>query len=222
MPIPAPAPSPAAPSSAMLVARAQAGDRAAYARLIGAVAERVRLYARLRLGPRLRALADTDDVLQEAWLEAHRALPSFRWQGEGSFARWVNRIVEHRIRGLLDHHGAAKRRPPGPAQAPDSAAAPALPAAGPATQSERRDEAQRLLGAMDALDDDERGALLLRFQLGHTLDETAHLLARSVGATRRLLGRALARLGARLGEHLAPPPAPASVDGDPAPPEPRA
>lgn len=186
------------PSTAALVGRAQAGDRAAYARLVGAVAERVRLYARLRLGPRLRTEVDTEDVLQEAWLEAHRALASFRWQGEGSFTRWVNRIVEHRIRGLLDHHGALKRSPPGPRAAPDAELGALASSAGPATAAQGREEGERLLAAMDALADEERNVLLLRFHLGLSLDEAAHALGRSVGATRRLLGRALAALGARL------------------------
>lgn len=186
------------PSTAILVSRAQAGDRAAYARLVGAVAERVRLYARLRLGPRLRTEVDTEDVLQEAWLEAHRALPSFRWQGEGSFTRWVNRIVEHRIRGLVDHHGAQKRRPPGPrAQVHPDLHAP-VSGAGPATAAAGREAGERLLGAMDTLEEDARTVLLLRFHLGLTLDEAAHALGRSVGSTRRLLGRALVDLGARL------------------------
>jgi RNA polymerase sigma-70 factor (ECF subfamily) len=188
----------APPSTAALVGRAQAGDRAAYARLITAVAERVRLYARLRLGPRLRAACDTEDVLQEAWLEAHRSLGSFRWQGEGSFTRWVNRIVEHRIRGLVDHQGAQKRRPPGRAVDVASGVAPAVPAAGPATAAAGNESSARLLAAMDALEDDARNVLLLRFHLGLTLDEAAHALGKSVGATRRLLGRALADLAERL------------------------
>lgn len=186
------------PSTAVLVSRAQAGDRAAYARLVGAVAERVRLYARLRLGPRLRTEVDSEDVLQEAWLEAHRALPGFRWQGEGSFTRWVNRIVEHRIRGLADHHAAQKRRAPGPrAEVRSDLQAPAS-GAGPATAAAGREAGERLLVAMDTLDEDARTVLLLRFHLGLTLDEVAHALAKSVGSTRRLLGRALADLGARL------------------------
>ena len=188
----------AEPSTAILVNRAQAGDRAAYARLVGAVAERVRLYARLRLGPRLRSEVDTEDVLQEAWLEAHRALPGFRWQGEGSFTRWVNRIVEHRIHGLLDHHGAAKRRAPGPRVEVRSGLHAPVSGLGPATAAAGRETGERLLAAMDALDEDARTVLLLRFHLGLTLDETAHAVARSVGSTRRLLGRALSELGDRL------------------------
>ena len=193
-----PASADAPPSTAALIDRAQAGDRAAYARLITAVADRVRLYARLRLGPRLRAEADTEDVLQEAWLEAHRSLGGFRWQGEGSFTRWVNRIVEHKIRGLLDHHGAAKRRLPGPPVPVHSGVAHAAPAPGPATAAAGNEAGARLLVAMDALGEEERNVLLLRFHLGLTLDEAAHSLGKSVGATRRLLGRALLDLAQRL------------------------
>jgi RNA polymerase sigma-70 factor (ECF subfamily) len=110
----------------------------------------------------------------------------------------VNRIVEHRIRGLLDHHRAAKRRPPGPPMEAHSGVAPAAHAPGPATAAAGRESGARLLVAMDALADEERNVLLLRFHLGLTLDEAAHALGKSVGATRRLLGRALLDLAQRL------------------------
>ncbi len=197
---PSPPPLPASlPSTAGLLVRAQAGDRAAYGRLVQAVVERVRLYARLRLGPRLRSEVDTEDVLQEAWLEAHRSLATFSWQGEGSFTRWVNRIVENRIRGLIDHHGAAKRRPADGRREPLSQVEVPAEGAGPASAAARREDDARLVEAMDTLGEEERSALLLRFHLGRTLDECAHALGRSVPATRRLLGRALASLARRLG-----------------------
>ena len=183
------------PSSAVLVERAQAGDRAAYGRLLAAAGDRVRLYLRVRLGRRLRSVLESEDVLQETWLEAHRAFPGFRWQGEGSFVRWLCRIAERRIQGLLDHHGARKRTPPvgGGADEP-SAGVP-----GTATSAGEREETERLVAALDALDEPERTAVLLRFFAGLSLDEVAHATASSPTSVRRLLGRALATLGDRLG-----------------------
>jgi RNA polymerase sigma factor (sigma-70 family) len=50
-------------------------------------------------------------------------------------------------------------------------------------------------GAIEALDEPEREALLLRHFEDATVDEIAERLGRSPSAVRRLLGRAAARLG---------------------------
>jgi RNA polymerase sigma factor (sigma-70 family) len=52
---------------------------------------------------------------------------------------------------------------------------------------------------MDALHEDERQALLLRYFEERTLDDMAATLGTSPTSVRRLLGRAMARLGERLG-----------------------
>lgn len=187
------------PSTAALVARAQAGDDEAYDRLFALASDRVRLFVRLRLGPGLRARVDTDDVLQEAYLEAHKAFGRFRYRDEGAFTRWLCRIVENRIRNLSDHHRAKKRTPP-PGMARVSRILHRLHASatGPVTALTRKEATGRLVEGVDALEDDEREVLLLRYFQGRTIDEIAHLTGRSPTTTRRLLGKAAAALGARL------------------------
>lgn len=191
----------AAPDTRMLVARAQAGDDEAYDRLFALVSERVRLFVRLRLGRGLRSKEDSDDVLQEVYLEAHRAFGRFRWQGDASFTRWLCRIAENAIRGLADHHGARKRTPPpGMARVSRIEHRLAGSGAGPATLAVRRERAEVLAAALDTLDDDLREVLLLRYFQGRTIDGIAHLMGRSPTSTRRLLGRAALALGTLLEE----------------------
>jgi len=194
-----PGPGRAEEGDADLIARARAGDRDAYDRLFAAAADRVLLFARLKLGDRLRAEVDSMDVLQETYVEAHRAFPWFEDRGGDAFARWLYRIVENCIRGLADRYGARKRRRPRGTvpisqvleRVSGSATAPSMAAA-------RAEERERLARAMERLAGDEREALLLRFFQGLAIDEIARGLGRSETATRRLLGRAAARLGGLL------------------------
>lgn len=186
-------------TTAVLVARAKAGDRAAYDGLFALAADRARLFARLRLGRALREKLDVEDVIQEAYLEAHRAFPAFRYQGDGAFTRWLCRIIENRIRGLADHHGAKKRQAPqGFARVSRIEEQVAASRTGPQTAVLRGERRERLVAAMDRLEEAEREALLLRFFQDRTIDEIAHVLGKSPSAARRLLGRATLRLGTLL------------------------
>ena len=70
-----------------LIARAQAGDRSAFAALVREHGNEVYTLARRLVGdPHLAA-----DVAQETMIRAWRALPNFR--GEAAFSTWLHRIT---------------------------------------------------------------------------------------------------------------------------------
>ena len=70
-----------------LIARAQAGDRSAFAVLVREHGNEVYTLARRLVGdPHLAA-----DVAQETMIRAWRALPNFR--GEAAFSTWLHRIT---------------------------------------------------------------------------------------------------------------------------------
>ena len=190
-----------AEATAALVLRAREGDREAYDRLFERAAPRALQFVRLRLGPRLRGRVEEADVLQDAYLDAHAAFARFHFQGAGSFSRWLCRIIENRIRGLADYHGAAKRRPRGRVERISGVVERALAATpGPSTQADRNDRHARLAAALAALPEEQREVLLLRYFQDRSVDEIAHLVGRSPSAVRRAIGRATAGLGGMLGE----------------------
>lgn len=92
-----------------LVASAAAGDHVAFNELYARYADRVfsRLTHLVGPGP------DREDVLQQVFLELHRALPRFR--GESTLATFLYRITVHvaydhlrrRVRRPADHDAAA-------------------------------------------------------------------------------------------------------------------
>jgi RNA polymerase sigma-70 factor (ECF subfamily) len=73
-----------------LIARAKAGDRAAFRTLVES--HRARAYAlALRI---LRSAEDAEEVAQDSFVRVWTALPGFR--GESSFGTWLYRIVARR------------------------------------------------------------------------------------------------------------------------------
>jgi RNA polymerase sigma-70 factor, ECF subfamily len=94
----------ATPTDQQLVARVQKGDSRAFDAL-------VLKYQHKILGLISRYVHDADevqDVAQEAFIKAYRALPRFR--GESAFYTWLYRIA---INTAKNHLVARSRRPPG-------------------------------------------------------------------------------------------------------------
>lgn len=188
-------------STLELVRRARDGDREAYDRLFALAADRVLLFVRLRAGKDLLARLEPLDILQEVYLSAHKDFARFVPRGRGSFSAWLCGIAANRMRDLVDYHGAKKRQAGGE-QLPitrvlDGAGAGPT---GPLSAAARVERSERLATELARLEDEEREALLLRFFEDLTIDEVAGRIGRSPTMTRRLLGKAMMRLGSKLEE----------------------
>lgn len=89
-------------ADALLVERVQRGDKHAFELLVAKYQRRVlRLISRLVRDP-----AEQEDVAQEAFIKAYRALPQFR--GESAFYTWLYRIAVNTAKNYLASQG---RRP---------------------------------------------------------------------------------------------------------------
>jgi len=85
-----------------LVRRVQKGDKAAFDALVLKYQHKV-----LKLVQRyVRSPADAEDIAQEAFIKAYRALPAFR--GESAFYTWLYRIAINTAKNALV---ASRRRP---------------------------------------------------------------------------------------------------------------
>lgn len=162
-----------------LVARAAAGDRGAFAALVQAHQGYLRkLLGRACRGDQARA----DDLAQDAFVRAWRALPKFR--GESRFRTWLTRLAWSAL----------------------SAERPALPRADDAEPDEAAhddfapdaDWRIDLDRAMATLSDAQRHALLLCYggDLSHA--EAARVLGWPLGTLKTQVLRAKARLRAQL------------------------
>ncbi|MEO0479782.1 MAG: RNA polymerase sigma factor [Planctomycetota bacterium] len=166
--------------------QARGGDRAAYDQLFALHRDRARLFVRSRLGEKLRQSVDSQDVMQDAYLAAHEDFDQFEWRDEGSFFRWLCRILENRIRGLGAHYGAQKRQ---------AVPLPQLDPTGPLSRLDRSEHRERVARALDQLNEEHRAVLLCRFFEGLSAAETGERMERSEGAVGNLTARALVALG---------------------------
>jgi RNA polymerase sigma-70 factor (ECF subfamily) len=172
-----------------LCQQARAGSRDAYDRLFALHADRALLFIRARLGRKLRESVESQDVLQDAYLAAHRTFDQFEYTDDGAFTRWLCRIIEHRLCDLDDHFGALKRQ---------AVEVPRSHPSGPLTLLDRAEHRERVAQALETLSDDHRQVLLFRFFEGLSAEETGERMQRTAGAVRKLTARALAELGRKL------------------------
>lgn len=128
-----------------VLARARRGDPEAFAALLRHHDARLRAIAFRLLGDRDRM----DDVLQEAYVKAYRALAGFR--GNAAFSTWLYRIVTN---ACLDD---LRRRRPDPV-ALDETGPPGAAGPGPEEALLERDRVAR---ALDRLSPAQRAAVLL-------------------------------------------------------------
>jgi RNA polymerase sigma-70 factor (ECF subfamily) len=173
-----------APHESSLIARARAGDEAAYTALVEAHQHRVYGLA-LRIVGRAE---DAEEVAQDAFLRAWRALPEFR--GEAAFGTWLHRIAS---RLALDRRArvAQRARHEEPVEAPPEVAAEA--GAGP---GEAAGSLDRLL---DNLSAQARAAVVLYYYEDRSVAEVAVALGAPEGTVKTLLSRARATLREAMG-----------------------
>jgi RNA polymerase sigma-70 factor (ECF subfamily) len=184
-------------TDAELVGRARAGDEDAFARLVDRYRDPIWAFVRQRV--RDRALAE--DVAQEAFVAAYTRLGAL--EDPQRFAGWLFGIARnltlHALRGLKS---GARVGQVGEAEALEALArrdGGGAAAAGPEVEAvEARDLAEAVAGAVGALEDPYRAALVLRFREGLSYREVADALGLAVGTVSSLIHRGLGLLAPRL------------------------
>jgi RNA polymerase sigma-70 factor (ECF subfamily) len=166
-----------------VLARAKAGDRQAFTEVVRHYDHRLRALAYRLLGDR----AAMDDVLQEAYVKAYKALPGFR--EDAGLGTWLYQItyrscVDFQRREIRHQTGSTEWVPPGPA-------------ADPAATATSRTDLQRALAALPV---DQRAAVLLVDAEGLDYDAAASVLGVAPGTIASRLSRARAALRAALAE----------------------
>ena len=170
-----------------LVERAQKGDKRAFELL---VMKYQRKLARL-LSRMVRDAAEVEDISQEAFIKAYRALPGFR--GESAFYTWLYRIAVNTAKNYLV---ARKRRAPTTTSFDNEEAEGFEEAellretATPEAELQSKQIAQAVNQAVDALPEDLRTAITLREIEGLSYEEIAQMMDCPIGTVRSRIFRA--------------------------------
>ena len=162
------------------VARVLQGDAAAFQRIVEATSARlVRLSARI-----VGNLADAEDVVQEAYVNAYKALATAQFDRRSRVETWLYRIV---VNGSID----AKRVRSRGAVPSDTIAELGWDGAGSA---EARVALAELSDMLSELPPDQKAALVLKSVEGFSAAEIGEMMGRAEGAVEQLLVRARAAL----------------------------
>jgi RNA polymerase sigma-70 factor (ECF subfamily) len=191
--------------SGKLVEEAQRGERAAIDALLERHLPGLRAFVRLRAGEQVRAQESVSDLVQSVCREALEDVGSFRYQGEAAFKHWLFTLA---LRKIVDRSRRLRVRPLERAVAAGAAAGIVSGQSEllehyatfctPSADAAIREEVERIERAFDALGEDDREVITLARLVGLRYAEIGERMGRSEEAVRKLLARALARLGRRL------------------------
>ena len=178
-----------------LVERAQRGDKRAFELLVMKYQRKLgRLLSRMVRDP-----GEVEDVTQEAFIKAYRALPNFR--GESAFYTWLYRIAINTAKNYLVALG--RRAPTSTGfdheEAETFEEAEALrDSATPEGELLGREIATTVNKAMEALPEDLRTAISLREIEGLSYEEIASVMNCPIGTVRSRIFRAREAIAAEL------------------------
>lgn len=174
-----------------LVARAQGGDRPAFDGLVRRFHGRLERQVRSRIGDKVGARLEVEDVLQATFAAAFASIAKLTWRGEESFYRWLGSIAEHVI------WSSTQKRAWEQIQLPHDIAAAG---SSPSRILQRKERFDRLEKALARLSGDHREVVTLARLKGLTIEEIAHRMGRSPEAVKKLIARALLRLRESFGD----------------------
>jgi RNA polymerase sigma-70 factor (ECF subfamily) len=178
-------------TEASLLARAQAGDVAAFEQLSGAYADRLFMLLLRLLGDR----GEAEDVAQEVMLRAWQGIS--RFQGRSSYFTWLYRIAINEANRALAKRA---RHPESLPIGPQELRLTASPADDPSRQAENRELRLALASALSGLPPPLRTAIVLRDVEGFSTQEAAEIAGITQAAFKSRLHQARLQVRAAVGD----------------------
>lgn len=183
-------------STASLLIRVREGHAPAREELMGRYVTMLGRWAHGRLPRAARDLVDTDDLVQSTLIRALNHLDTFESRGEGAFLGYLRQVLLNQIR---DEARRARRRP----QHTDlDESYERDPSPSPLEETIGRERLQEYEASLEKLGEAQRGAVVLRLEMGMRYRDIAEALdVSSANAARALVGRGMVNLARLLREH---------------------
>lgn len=169
-----------------LVNRVQKGDRRAFDLLVRKYQHRVLGL----IGRYINDWAEAQDVAQDAFIRAYRAIPNFR--GESAFYTWLYKIA---VNTAKNHLVSQRRRPQGADVELEDAvylesASRLKDSSTPERELLRQEIEQNVFAAVESLPEDLRMAITLREVDGLSYEQIAEVMNCPIGTVRSRIFRA--------------------------------
>ncbi len=188
-----------------LLQRAAGGDEESWGTLLTRHEGKLRRMVSLRMDQRMQGRVDSQDIVQEAYLEVSKLRADYLRQPALPFVLWLRGIVGNKLRELHRHHLGTQMRDAGrevplyhgamPEATSAALAARLLGHATRPSEAAARAEAKALLlAALNAMDPIDREILALRHFEQLTPAETAQVLGIKEKAAGMRYVRAIKRL----------------------------
>jgi RNA polymerase sigma-70 factor (ECF subfamily) len=180
---------------AELVARVQRGDKQAFDLLVLKYQRKImRLLSRM-----IRDPSEIEDVAQESFIKAYRALPQFR--GDSAFYTWLYRIAINTARNWL----AQNNRRPSTSSSYESEEGETFDetdnltdSSNPESEMASRQIAETVNKAMNDLPEELRNAIVMREIDGMSYEDIAQSMNCPIGTVRSRIFRAREAIATRL------------------------
>jgi RNA polymerase sigma-70 factor (ECF subfamily) len=190
-----------------LLSLARDGDGPALGRLLDGYRNYLLLLVRLQLRRTLRCKVDPADLVQDAYLEAHRDFASFRGTSEPELLAWLRRILATTTANLIRHYLGTRRRDVRlERQVADELDRSSVALdrgfvarhSSPSERAARRERAVLLADVLQSLPPAYGEVIILRHLEELSFPEIARRLGRSLDSVKKLWVRGLAQLRERL------------------------
>ncbi len=192
-------------TTARTIELAKTGDKVAIGMVLDGFRTYLTLLARIQIGRRLQSKADPDDVVQEAFLDAHRQFCHFRGETIDELASWLRKIMAGHLAQLVRRYCATEARDVrleySIEQDLDSSSARlsqglASPEATPSEVLRHREDLLALARLLEELPSDYREVIVMRQIEGLTISEISARIGRTEDSVQKLWVRGLQALRA--------------------------
>lgn len=181
-----------------LLYRAKDGDQAARGDLLDSFRRYLMALTLHYLDPRLATRLDASDVVQQTCVTALASFEQFRGAHQGEFAQWLKVVHEHVMQNLArEHVRTQKRSVKRELRVSDSwwgAWGGKSDRSSPSQKLMNVEMAVRIAIALEALPEDQREAVRLRYFENSSLEKMADAMNRSKPAVAALLKRGMIAL----------------------------
>jgi RNA polymerase sigma-70 factor (ECF subfamily) len=185
------------------IEHAKSGDSRILGELLSGYEGYLRMLAEVQIGRSLRGKVDACDIVQETFLEAHRAIQRFQGTEAPQFVAWLKAILSARLANTMRHYlGTQARDLRLEHKIQEEIDQSSLsfggiivdPHSSPSQHVAGAEQSRLVAEAVSRLPDDYRQAIVLRHIDGMSFPDIAKVMERSVDSVEKLWLRGVTQL----------------------------